>query len=90
MALSGPETGSSAVLALGQIPDPEARRSLADVAFDPSRASARRSQAATQLVRSIQRFGPLISADQEARLSRVLETEPDAEVRASLQNVTVP
>lgn len=87
VALSGPETGSSAVLALGQIPDPEAQRSLANVAFDPSRASALRSQAATQLVRSIQRFGPLITADQEVRLSRVLETEPDADVQASLQNV---
>jgi len=87
VALSGPETGSSAATALGQVPNPDAQRSLADVALDPSRAPVPRSQAASQLVRSIQRFGPLMSADQEARLSRTLPDEPDAEVRAGLQNV---
>jgi len=87
VALSDPETGSSAALALGEVPDPDAQRRLADVAFDPSQPAALRSQAATQLAQSIQRFGPLMSADQEARLSRTLATEPDADVRSSLQNV---
>ncbi len=87
MALRSPETGSAAATALGQVPHPDAQRSLADVALDPSQARALRGQAATQLVRSIQRFGPLISADQEGRLSRTFSEEPDAEVRAGLQNV---
>jgi HEAT repeat protein len=87
LALSDPDTASSAALALGNVPNPNAQRSLADVAFDPSRTPALRSQAAVQLAQSIQRFGPLVTADQEARLSRTLAQEPDAGVQANLQNV---
>ncbi len=58
LALNGPETGLPAAVALGEVPNPDAQRSLADVVFDPSRAPALRSQAAARLVRSIQRFGP--------------------------------
>ncbi len=87
VALRSPETGSAAATALGEIPHPDAQRSLADVALDPSGAPAPRGQAITQLVRSIQRFGPLISADQEARLSRTFADEPDAEVQAGLQKL---
>jgi hypothetical protein len=87
VASHDPETASSAVLALGAVPDPDAQRSLADVALDPSRIPPLRTQAAVRLVQSIQRFGPLITADQEVRLSRAIGTEPDAQVQASLQNV---
>jgi len=87
VALGNLETGSSAAAALGEVPNPDAQRSLADVVLDPSRAPAPRRQAATQLVRSLQRFGPLMSADQEARLGRTFSEESDAEVRAGLQNV---
>jgi len=87
VALRSLETGSSAAATLGEVPVPDAQRSLADVALDPSQAPAPRSQAAARLLRSIQRFGPLISAGQEARLSRTLLGEGDTEVRAGLQNV---
>jgi hypothetical protein len=86
-ALNNPETGMAAALALGATPEPNAQRSLADVAFDPAQPPALRNQAAIQLSRSIQRFGPLVSAGQEARLGRALAEEPDPNVQASLQNV---
>jgi HEAT repeat protein len=87
IALQKPDTGLAAAAALGAIPDPDAQRRLATVALDPSQLPALRSQAAAQLVRSIQRFGPLVNAEQEARLSRTFSEEPDAEVQAGLQNV---
>jgi hypothetical protein len=86
-ALSGPETGSPAALALGKVPDTDAQRRLASVALDPSRAPELRNQTAAQLTASIQQFGPLITAEQEVRLSRVVAAESDGEVQANLQNV---
>jgi len=87
VALRSPETGSLAAATLGEVPNPDAQRSLADVVLDPSQTPVLRTQATAQLIRSIQRFGPLISAGQEARLSRTVSEEPDAEVQAGLQNV---
>jgi hypothetical protein len=87
VALSNPETGLSAATALGNTPDPDAQRRLASVAFDPSQPPALRSQASSQLVQSIQRFGPLITADQERRLSRAVAEESNSDVQAGLQSI---
>jgi HEAT repeat protein len=86
-ALSTSETSAAAALALGNIPDPLAQRGLADLVLDFSRAPELRSQAAAPLTRSIERFGPLITAGQEARLSRTLPNEPSTDVRAGIENV---
>ena len=70
-----PETAPIAAAALGDLPDPDAQRSLAALVLDPSRDPTLRRQAAAQLVRSIQRFGRLITADQEARLAATIREE---------------
>ena len=69
VALRSPETARSAAAALAELPDPDAQRSLADLVLDPSRPADLRVEAARLLVASIQRFGPLLTADQEARLA---------------------
>ncbi len=61
VALGGAEPGPAVAKALGEVPDPDAQRSLADLVLDPSQDPALRSQTAAQLVRSIQQFGPLIT-----------------------------
>lgn len=80
---NGPDTAT----ALGDVPDPDAQRSLADLVLDPSRLTALRRQAAAELGRSIRRFGRLVSADQEARLTNILLDEHDPDVRADLETV---
>jgi len=84
VALGQLETAATAAAALGDIPDPDAQRSLASLVLDPSHDPALRRQTATQLVRSIRRFGRLISAGQEARLLTALREETDPEVRVDL------
>ena len=69
------------------MPEPDAQRSLADVVLDPSQPPAIRKQSASQLVHNIRRFGRLITADQEARLTTTLREETDPEVRASLLTI---
>ncbi len=69
LALNAPETARSAAAALSELPDPDAQRSLVDLVLDPSRPSDLRSEAAALLVRSIQRFKPLLTARQEGRLA---------------------
>ena len=64
-ALSVSKTTSIAAAALSDLPDANAQRSLATLVLDPSRDPSLRRQTAAQLVRSIQRFGRLITADQE-------------------------
>jgi hypothetical protein len=86
-ALNANETSASAAIALGDLPDIEAQRSLADVVLDPSRPATLRKQSATELVRSIQRFGPLISVDQEARLASILREQDDADVNVELMTI---
>ena len=86
-ALNASETGPSAATALGDVPDPDAQRSLADVVLDPSRAALLRTQTAADLVRSIQRFGRLMSADQEARLASMVRAEDDPDIHAALLSI---
>jgi HEAT repeat protein len=87
VALAETETAPAIATALAEVPDADAQRSLFDVVIDPSRAPALRKQAAAHLVRSIQRFGPLVTADQEARLLPAIREETDAEDRANLMAI---
>jgi hypothetical protein len=84
LALSEAQTAQSAATALREVSDPDAQRSLADVVLDPSQLSPMRRQSASELIHSIQRFGPLITASQEARLVTAIREETDPEIRASL------
>jgi hypothetical protein len=83
-ALRAADASLEAAAVLSAIPDPDAQRSLADLVLDPSQTQAMRSQAAAELTRSIQRFGPLMSADQEARLATTLRDEANPGLRAGL------
>ncbi len=76
--------GVAASEALGDVPGIEAQRGLADAAIDPSRPDNLRRRAAEALARSLQRFGPLIAADQEPKLLEALDRESDPAVRAAL------
>ncbi len=84
IALSQPGTSLAASTALGDVPDPNAQRSLADVVLDPSRPADLRLNSASRLARSIKRFGPLVSADQEARLAAAFSSEADPQFRSAL------
>lgn len=84
-ALSQPATSMAASTALGDVPDANAQRSLADVVLDPSRPVELRRNCASQLSRSIKRFGPLVSADQEVRLAATLGIETDPQLRSTLE-----
>lgn len=85
-ALHAPGTEAAAA-ALGDVPVPNAQRGLADVLTDPSRPADLRRAAAGQLARSVQRFGPLVAADQEARLVAALDRETDPALRTALSAV---
>ena len=84
LALNEAETATNAAVALREVADPDAQRSLADVVLNPSKPSAIRKQSASELVRSIQQFGRLITASQESRLATITREETDPEVRSSL------
>ena len=82
-ALNTPGNGAGVLPALGDVPDANAQRSLADVALDPSKAAGLRLAASSQLARSVQAFGPLVSADQEAKLLAAFDAEPDPALRGA-------
>jgi hypothetical protein len=86
-ALSRVQTGQTATIALGNLPNSDAQRSLANLILDPSRPTALRRQSSTELVHSIQRFGPLITASQEARLARILREDVDPKLHNDLESV---
>ncbi len=65
--------------ALGATPSPDAQRALADVVLDRSRNEAFRKAAVESLVASIERFGPLVSAEQESRLADLAKTSTDGD-----------
>jgi hypothetical protein len=87
IALGDANTALAATTALSNVPDPDAQRSLFDVVLDPSREPALRNQSASEVVRSIHRFGRLVSADQEARLVTSLREEINPDVRANLMAI---
>ena len=87
LALNRPETSQAASSALGAVPNQYAQQSLAAVMLDPSRPGELRDTSASRLARSIQRFGPLISADQESQLAAEFQGETDPQFRAVLATV---
>lgn len=87
VALGNPGTAPAASAALADVPLPDAQRGLADAAVDPSRNPALRLGAATQLGRSLQQFGPLVDAGQEARLLTAYDREADPTLRSALGSV---
>jgi CheY-like chemotaxis protein len=84
IALNTPGTELSASSAMGDVPVPNAQRGLADVLIDPSKPSPVRQNAAVQLARSVQRFGPLVAAAQEVKLLAAFDREPDPALRTAL------
>jgi hypothetical protein len=66
---------------------PDAQRGLADVVLDPSEPAPLRRNTAAMLVRSIQRFGPLVAADQETRILAAFDQESDPALRTALAAV---
>jgi HEAT repeat protein len=76
-----------AAAALSDVAVPDAQQGLADVVLDPSKAAAARQSTAAMLVRSIQRFGPLVAADQETRLLAAFDQERDLAMRTALAAV---
>src|SRR5207249_3147391 len=87
LALNNPPTGLAASAALGDVPGRDAQRGLADTLLDPSKPAPLRQSAGAQLARSIQRFGRLATADQEARLAKALDEESDPALRSVLAEV---
>jgi hypothetical protein len=86
-ALTEPSTSMVASAVLGDVPDVNAQRSLADALLDPSKPPALRLTSAAQLGKSIQRFGPLLTATQEKRLSDALDQTTDRPLRNALASV---
>jgi CheY-like chemotaxis protein len=86
-SLNGPATDLPASIALADVPAVDAQRELADAFLDPSRALPLRLSAGESLARSIQRFGPLVSADQERALLNAFDTAADPPIRAAAATV---
>jgi HEAT repeat protein len=86
-ALGKFEIAPTVAAVLGRIPNPDAQRSLAAVILDPSRSTDLRRTAASQLVHSIQRFGRLVTAYQEARFARMVDEESDPDARTAIESV---
>lgn len=87
VAIGAAHTAPAAAVALGNVPDPDARRSLADIVLDPSQPAPSRRQSALQLVHSIKHFGRLLTGDQEARLVNSLRQETDPNARTDLSTI---
>ena len=83
-ALNVAGTGVAATAVLGDVPLQVAQRGLADVLLDTSKAAPLRLAAAGQLSRSVQRFGPLVAADQEAKLLAAFDADGDPALRTAL------
>ncbi|MFO0891370.1 MAG: hypothetical protein U0790_19780 [Isosphaeraceae bacterium] len=83
-ALNQADTGSAASTALGDVPDADAQRSLAGAVLDLSRPVELRRGSADQLARSIEKFGPLVTAGQELQLTAEARSEADPGLRAAL------
>lgn len=86
-AIGSPAAGPAALAALADVPGIDAQRGVADVLLDPSKPEAVRLNAADQLRRSIQRFGPLVSAEQERRLTEALNQTADPALHTALATV---
>jgi HEAT repeat protein len=87
VALNHASASLPAAAALGDVPGVEAQRSLADTALDAANPPQLRLGAVDNLARSIQRFGPLVSADHERRIAAELDSEADPTLRAAFASV---
>lgn len=85
IGLGGVEGPVAATLA--DVPSPEAQRALADAILDASRDVSLRRDGALRLARSVQRFGPMLAADQEAKLADAYASEEDVELHTGLAAV---
>lgn len=81
VAMANPASSLEATNALGDVPVASAQRSLADRLLDVSQSQELRIAAGTQLVRSIQRFGALLTDNQERRLRQALGENADPALR---------
>jgi hypothetical protein len=86
-ALNNPQAAVAAATALGDVADLNAQRSLLAAVLDPAQAPALRKVAAERLVQSIHRFGPLVTANQEALLALTLREEADPDFLANVVTV---
>lgn len=86
-ALGNPGTSVAATAVLGDVALPDAQRGLADALLDPSKPGPLRLSAASQLAKSVQRFGPLIAREQEANLLAAFDREADPALRTALGTV---
>jgi hypothetical protein len=86
-SLAVPATGAATVAALGDTPAPGAQQRLADALLDPALPLEVRTAAGSQLVRSVQRYGPLLTGTQERRLAERLAAEADPALRSACSAV---
>ena len=86
-ALSQPLSAAPASVALSDVPSPNAQRSLADVVIDAARPFEQRARAGADLARSLQRFGPLVSAEQESKLAEEYDGVSEPAIKAILGQV---
>ncbi len=86
-ALNNPNTASSAAQALSDVPVADAQRSLATLALDSGQPAELRASAALHLARSVQRFGSLVTDEEERRLLDMATSEPDPSLRVSASAV---
>lgn len=86
-ALDVPASALNAAVVLANVPGADAQRNLARVAMDGGRPAPLRFEAARALARSIQRFGPLLTPEQEKGIVDLLASEPDAAIRGALASV---
>jgi hypothetical protein len=86
-ATQSPQTAQSATTTLAELGSADAQRTLADLVLDPSRALPLRKQVAADLVRSIRRFGPLMTIAQERRLFSAVRGAADSDIQGDLEAV---
>ena len=87
LALNQEATAEAAALALADLPGQDAQRGLAGVLLDMAKPTGIRLKAAESLARNLRRHGPLLSADQEVKLSRMLDEETDPALSSALATV---
>ncbi len=87
IAVNTPSTAEHAAVALGDLATIDAQRDLADVVLNPSLGNELRLVASSQLVKSIKRFGPLVSHDQERRLTDLIRDETDVAMSSTLKGI---
>lgn len=87
IALTNPASSLAASVALADVPNADAQRSLADVVLGGGGELPLRLRAADSLARSIQRFGPLVTRDHENQFVAAFDGAKDPVVRSALANI---